>query len=494
MKKWYIIGLLICVGIGFSGCKKFLQVKPLNVLSGNDFWKTKGDVEKAMTGAYGILLDRFKSGVMYNTGDFRAGNWNWFDKSNLRAIGTNRLLNTGNGDNADIPQDWRPFYQSIAAANLIIDRAPGVPDADFSQAEKKKYVAEAKFLRGFIYYYMCRLYGDVPLQLDPYDITMHRREAMLTVLDVIAKDVESIVNDLPLNYEDPANRAVRATQGGALALLAHIHMWAAGFDKANEKAHYMACDKLIKDLMDLNQYRLLPYEKESFKSIFKGRSEEGIFELSMDNNYGDQKSHSLICQWTLHEPYLKSYVDGGLGSEITPMRKHMERMFPRGEDDKRLTLWFEDPYSENSLARFPMFLKFSAVTNHDERDFDANYIFFRYADVLLLRAEALSYLGTNNTEAIRLLNMVRGRAGARAYTGGGGQPLQNAVFFEREKEMMGEGHLWYDLVRTRRVFDANITENPLTEEQFNRGAWTYPISQSSVASNPLLTRNQYWIQ
>jgi hypothetical protein len=494
MKKWYIIGLLICTSIGFDGCKKFLQVKPVNVLSGNDYWKTKKDVESSIVGAYGILLQRFKDGIMYNTGDFRAGNWNWFNKSNLRAIGTNNLLNTGNGDNADIPMDWRPFYRAIATANLAIDRIPQVEDPEFTEADKKKYVAEAKFIRGFTYFYMCRLYGDVPLQTDAYDISMHARDNMLTVLDFVVKDMESCKDDLPLNYEDPSNWAVRATKGGALALMAHAHMWAAGFDPGHEKEHYQAADKWIKELMDLNQYVLLPYEKESFPAIFKGRSEEGIFELSMDNNYGDQKSHSLIIQWTLHEPYLKSYEDGGMGSEITPMRKHMERMYPRGEDDKRLTLWFEDPYSESAIARFPMFMKFNTVTNHDQRDFDANYIFFRYADVLLLRAEALSYLGTNDAEAIRLLNLVRARAGARIYTGAGGRPLQDAVFFEREKEMMGEGHLWYDLVRTHRVLNKDITENALTQDQFDRGGWTYPISNDAVSSNPLLTRNQYWIQ
>ncbi|RFS25078.1 RagB/SusD family nutrient uptake outer membrane protein [Chitinophaga silvatica] len=494
MKKWYIIGLLVCSAIGFNSCKKFLQVKPLNVLSGNDYWKTKKDVESAMIGAYGIVLERFKSGIMYNNGDFRAGNWNWFGKDNLRAVGTNRLLNTGNGDNADIPQDWTQFYRAISSTNLAIDRIPGIKDATFSEVDRKRYIAEAKFLRGFIYYYMCKMYGDVPLQTDAYDITMHSREKMLTVLDFVVKDVAASYKDLPLNYEDPSNRAVRGTQGGALALMAHCHMWAAGFDKGKENGHYEATDKLIKELQDLNQYVLLPYEKESYPLIFKGRSEEGIFELSMDNNYNAQQTHSLIIQWTLHEPYIRAGVDGGYGSEITPMRKHMERMYPRGESDKRLTLWFEDPYSESGRPQFPMFMKFNTVTNHDSRDFDANYIFFRYADVLLLRAEALSYLGTNDAEAVKLLNMVRTRAGARQYTGGGGQVLQDAVFFEREKEMMGEGHLWYDLVRTHRILDKNITENYLTQDQFDRGGWTWPISAGAVSSNPLLTRNQYWIQ
>lgn len=90
--------------------------------------------------------------------------------------------------------------------------------------------------------------------------------------------------------------------------------------------------------------------------------------------------------------------------------------------------------------------------------------------------------------------MIRDRAGAKVYNGGGGKALQDAIFYEREKEMMGEGHLWYDLVRTGRVMDKNVTEDPLTQDQMDKGAWTWPISQSAVTNNPLVTRNQYWIQ
>ncbi|MFY0254533.1 RagB/SusD family nutrient uptake outer membrane protein [Chitinophaga sp. 30R24] len=490
MRTWYKIGLLLCLLAAIGSCKKFLAVKPLDTLSGNDFWKTKTDAQKAVTGVYAILLGKFTRGILYNAGDFRAGNWNWYDKTNLKMLGTNRMLETSNGDGAEDPRNWTEFYQAIAAANLCIDRIPGIQDPAFSDRDKKALVAEAKFIRTFIYFYMVRLYGDVPLQLSPYDKDLRPREKMLTVLEVCRKDLAAAKDDLPVAYEDPTNRAVRGTKGAALALMAHMNMWSAGFDKANQQQYWTATAALIKELMDLHQYILLPYTKETFKSIFKGRSEEGIFELSLDANYGGQ-FHQLICQWTLHEPYIRSGGDGYF-SEITPIIKHLDRMYPRGESDKRFDLWFDDPYSTRN-GQSAMFLKFSAITNPVSRDYDANLIFFRYADVILLRAEALAYLG-QNAEAVNMLNMVRDRAGAKEYNGGGGVALQDAIFVEREKEMMGEGHLYYDLLRTGRIMDKNVTENPLTADQMEKRAWTWPISDDAVKNNPLVTKNQYWIQ
>lgn len=493
MKTWYRIGLLLCLLISMDSCKKFLEVKPLDTLSGNDFWKNKGDADKAIIGAYNKLLSKFTSSTLYNNADFRAGNWNWFGKNNLRALGFNMMTSgdLGSSDNTADGKSWATFYQAIAAANLCIDRIPKIEQSDFTTAEKNTLVAEAKFIRSFIYFFMVRMYGDVPLQFDAYDISIRPRIKMEEVLKICLEDLASCKDDLPVTYPDPANRAVRASQGAALTLMAHMNMWLAGFDKANTDKYWRNTADLTKAVMDLHAYELVPYTKESFPAIFKGRSEEGIFELSLDINYGVQ-FHSLISQWTLHKPIINSGLDNGASSEITPMIKHLNRMYPPGDPDNRFTLWFDDPYSQNN-GRSAMFLKFSSVSNPDTRDYDANFILFRYADLILLRAEVLANLKQDG-EAITLLNLIRKRAGARLYNGNIGKPLQDAIFLEREKELMGEGHIWYDLVRTGRVMDKEACENYLTTEQMAKRAWTWPIYDDAVKNNPLITQNDYWVK
>lgn len=474
-------------------CKKFLEVKPVDTLSGAEFWQSRDDAQKGINGAYRLLLEKFLESTLYNTGDFRPGWWNWFDKRNLAAMGRNDLLGAdlSSSDGSDRPKNWTQFYRAIAAANLCIDRIPGIADPSFSDGERKALVAEARFLRAFIYFYMIRLYGDVPLQLDPYDTEIKPRMPMLQVLDTCLQDLRSCEQDLPLSYDDPTFRAVRGTRGAALTLMAHMYMWKAGFDAGKKEECWQEAAALGQQVMELGVYQLLPYTKEDFPTIFKGRSMEGIFELSLDINYGVQ-FHSLIAQWVLHEPVIHSSGNlyGGFGSEITPRREWLDKIYPAGESDKRFDIWFDDPYSTQN-PQSAMYLKFSSVSNPTTRDYDANFILFRYADLVLLRAEALAYLGQDGP-AIALLNLIRDRAGARTYTGGGGQALQDAIFLERAKELWGEGHLWYDLVRTGRVMDRNQCENYLTPEQFQRRAWTWPIDMGAVRNNPMIIQNEFW--
>ncbi|WP_344978851.1 RagB/SusD family nutrient uptake outer membrane protein [Compostibacter hankyongensis] len=493
MKLIYKIGLGIVLLTGIVSCRKFLDVKPIDSLSGNDFWKTQEDALHAISGAYSLLLAKFTQAPMYNVGDFRPGNWNWFAKVNLMTIADNDLNNPDINlqDNASAILDWSVFYQSIAECNLAIDRIPGIDDPGFSEGDKRALVAEARFIRDFTYFYMVRLYSDVPLQLDPYDTSPKPRVDMLTVLDTCLADLETAKNDLPVSYTDPTNRAVRATQGAALTLMANIYMWKAGFDKANQKAYWQKAADLAKQVMDLGAYRLVPYTKETFPDIFKGRSEEGIFELSLDINYGEQ-FHGLIAQWVLHEPIIHSNgaVYGGYGSEITAKREFLDQLYPSGIPDDRFTLWFDDPYSTKN-PQSAMFLKFSAVSNPSTRDYDANFILFRYAGLILLRAEALADLGDNGP-AIELLNMIRQRANTPPYVGGGGPALQDAIFLEREKELMGEGDRWYTLIRTGRITDQKWCETHLTQQEMQEKAWTWPIATASIQDNPLVSQNPYW--
>lgn len=115
---------------------------------------------------------------------------------------------------------------------------------------------------------------------------------------------------------------------------------------------------------------------------------------------------------------------------------------------------------------------------------------FRYADVVLLRAEALANLGRDN-DALPVLNLIRQRAGAPDIASNG-DALKSDIYYERVRELMGEGHYFYDLVRTRKAIDGNFTFSPITADGFARGAWTWPIDVTATANNPFMTLNQYW--
>jgi len=116
---------------------------------------------------------------------------------------------------------------------------------------------------------------------------------------------------------------------------------------------------------------------------------------------------------------------------------------------------------------------------------------FRLADAILLYAEALADLGTNDGKACELLNRIRTRAGASTLSLSG-DDLKDAIYWERVRELMGEGHYFYDLVRTGKVCDNNYCYHPITRSEFREGAWTWPISKTAQENNTLITLNNYW--
>jgi hypothetical protein len=93
-----------------------------------------------------------------------------------------------------------------------------------------------------------------------------------------------------------------------------------------------------------------------------------------------------------------------------------------------------------------------------------------------------------------MLNIIRERAKTTLYQGGGGTVLKDAIFTERAKELMMEGHYYFDLVRTGRVTDQQWCFFPLTQSQFDNGGWTWPISTASLNNNPYMQLNNYWLR
>lgn len=498
MKRWFKIWCIagIVAGAGLSACKGFLDVKPNDRFTGADYWRNADDAQMGVNAAYSQMRDQYTKCIQYNFADFRPGNYDFWNKTNFRAISQNLLRSSlvSGTDGSNVPREsWETWYRSIASANLAVVRINGMTSDQIGDVQKEQLVAEARFIRSFIYYCLVQNYGNVPFQFSPYEIDMKPKMNQVQILDSCIIDLRKAAQALPVAYNDPTYRAVRATKGAALTLIAHMYMWQAGFDKARAEELNRNAANACKEVMDLGVYKLLPYTEETMHDIFKGRSEEGIWEISMDVNYGNVTGN-FLAQWVLHQPILGTATNlyGGLGSEITIKREYMDIMYPPGESDNRFTLWFDDPYNTVN-PQSQMFLKFSSVSDPVARRFDANMIIFRYAGLLLLRAEALANIGDDDG-ARTLLNEIRLRAQASDYLGAGGQPLKDAIFLERVKELWGEGHRWYDLVRTGRVTDISQCENVLTQDEFDRGAWTWPTPISAMRKNPKITQTAYWAQ
>lgn len=497
MKKYTYLLLLTIVAFTVVSCKKFLNIVPVDNLSGNNFWQTKADVEGFTNGLY----SRFRAKVGQGSGfsqvaDLRsaplvsvsAGNFvSLMSTNNLRSLAIDGQWTSNY--NFRTNTRWKEFFDVIAAANILFTKIDEVPGSALSENERKRYKAEAVFMRNLSYFMMVRLFGDVPYYTTGFSEEKLPRTPMVTVLRNCIKDMDAVKGDLPWTYADPSLVGVRAMRGSAIALLMHMNMWAAGFDavEANKTAYYDSVIALGKELETSTDYKLLPYENEQYKAIFKGRTKESLFEVFQNSNNGEKLSAFSNLGYLLSHYPLKGTVTNA-NSLAYYDREWLNKIYSDGTADGRKDAWFENRTANNGTFQFKKFANVYAEGLNILNDDDI--IIFRLSDAYLLAAEANANR-SSEAEAKRYLNIVRSRASASPISSTG-DVLKDDIYYERVRELMGEGHFFYDLVRTKRITDATFVKNPMSVTDFNAGAWTWQIDPVALLNNPNMTLNNYW--
>jgi hypothetical protein len=502
MKKVIIYTLVIAASFCLPSCKKFLNIQPLDKLTGNNYFQSKEDVVANIYDLSRIVFSKInETHYIGAVGEYRSGEVlhesqsdNASSREFVEYLGRNDLLNLiRRGQpwdyyNFDRITNWTGYYRAIQGANILIAKldegVPGVNDT-----EKGQFKAEAAFIRSLCYFTMVRLYGDVVYYTDAFHSTSLPRENFVSVLNKCIADLNSHKNEIPFTYSDPALKGVRASRGSIIALMMEMNMWNAGFDGANANKYYQATAALGQELVASNAYRLLPLSEWS--TVIKGRSEESLFEFYQSINYGDAVLNvAPIADMFLHYPYKRPEYTHRV-SFAYYRGEYMQKIFQDGSD-KRITTWFnEDIFSDNGKFMLLKYAKNSFIVGEEDANPDNTFMIFRYGGELLLAAEALANIN-EDTEAIKLVNLVRARAGASPYTPSNGD-LKEFIFYERSRELIGEGHHYFDLVRTKRILNSQYSYNVLTSDKFSRGAWTWPISGDAVNNNPYMKLNEYWV-
>lgn len=511
----YIHKLLLIIVVFFAtGCEKFLNVDPPSNLSGNNFWKTYQDVDNYTNGLFesfraATFRSNMKSGAGSDefpffpfTGDMRMAPVNVFsgenDRTYITALKNNNLFVFINRATWISYRDWNAyfnttrffnwdrFFKVVASANILIEKVPTTEI--LTESEKKRFIAEGTLMRNMAYFMMVRLWGDVPYYTNANNTTPLNRTDLREVLKKCVADLAAVEKDLPWTYDDPGRRAVRGMRGGALILLMHMKMWLACFDDLNAEEHYRDAIAFGVELTTQNAgaYELLPFER--YREIFRGRSKEGLFEIPQNINYGERFGWSFISdhvtQFLLTNGALKN-------TYMYWSADFLNEVFPLGRADKRTTSWLKN--RSNTSGQFSLTKYANSFITESVLNIDDSQILFRYVDAFLLLAEA--YVGVGETTAaITNLNIVKARAGADAYSGNSMDDLKKEIWDERCRELIGEAHYYYDLVRTKNILnrDLSYSGTVLTTEQFRAGAWTWPLSDAVRVNNPGVTYNNYW--
>lgn len=507
MKKIFI-GLSIISAITLGSCgKDFLNVTPKDSLTGNNYWKSEADVDKFIVGIYKTFriatMGSATSGVnrifFPATGDFRCAPISRTSQSSgsgrdylthLRNNNINALFNSEfSYFGFTALTQWNDFFKMVQAANIVYYEMDNMESGLIPQSTIDKYKAEAVFLRNLAYFFMVRQYGDIPYYTEAYHSKAIGRSNMLEVLHKLSEDLSLHYKNLPWTYDDPSIVGNRAMRGAAINLLMHINMWIAGFTNEDKNTYYNKVVALGEEIMNQNQnaYELLPLNRT--KEIFKGRTKEGLFEIVQNLNYGETFSiTSPYADYFLRYPNKNVAIQR---SYLYYDSKFMEELYPLTVQDDRKEVWY-DEYIYNTAGMMQC-LKFLNVFNEEGEDYnpDDNQIVFRYVDAILLRAEALAELG-RDAEAREIVNIVRTRANATLAVTEIGDELKDFIWWERVRELIGEGHFYYDLVRTRKILNTKYTSAAMSVDAFNRGGWTWPIDKAALTDNPYMTLNNYW--
>ncbi|MGN0003775.1 MAG: RagB/SusD family nutrient uptake outer membrane protein [Sphingobacterium composti] len=503
MNKIKGIMILICMMI-ISSCSDYLRVEPIDRLTGNNFYRSKEDIEANVASIYNLFFEKLnESWVIGAVGEARAGEIfvspganNESRRKVIEILGKNDLNGAISYDRDwyDFSKitDWTTYYRVIQSVNILINKLnEGVPN--LSNDDKNRYLAEASFLRNFTYFWMVRLYGDVVYYTEPYMREALARENQVTVLQKCIEDIKKYEDTLPWKHADAAQQGARAGKGSVVALLMHMNMWLACFDAPNKGEYYQEVVRLGDKISKSGYHKLLPLTDESWAEVTKGRSEESLFEFYKTINYGDDiSSLAPFADHFLRWPYKFPRFNNAL-SHCYYISDYMLKIYPESISDKRKQVWFEDMTSNDGNFLLRKYGTNVYASGNENENPDNSFIIFRYADALLLYAEALAELERNEL-AVNILNQVRARAEALPFTGTSNSELKDYIFLERGRELFGEGHLYFDLIRTKRILSMEWTRNPINLDQFNRGAWTWPIHQSARNNNPKMILNEYWLQ
>lgn len=496
----------------FVSCKKLLDQEPINSPYNSVFWQNQRDAEQGVAGGYALLRRALTSNTDWdqNMSHFSYGSLPAYEFSDYNIYDVRALVKGGDGMNTadflgaylDKYHDWSPYYKVITQTNIMLHNIPNIPDAQFTDQAtrtRNRFLGEAYFLRAFSYFYMVRIWGDVPLvvKYDPNPVGAENipRTNEKIILDTCIADLKKAISLLPWEYKSGSERAVRANRGAAFGLLAHAYMWRNFLNKGQVVSDVTNAIAAIDSVEQSGQYQLLA--AEMYPKIFHGKSMEGVFEINMQVADGEQQVEKGFYYNILKTPFI-SNKDGKVDA---PNIDLINLLYDEAGTDARRHYYFTnlDAFGQYDV----MICKFAGPNreninyrnpgNFTDAAVDANIILMRYADLLLLRAEARADQG-NVGAALQDINRVRARSHAEPILPEDVTDIKEEAFLERSRELYAEGQRWYDLVRTGMLMNGNVNAAPgFPQDRFNAGGWKWPVGRMLFLNNSVLTQNEYWL-
>lgn len=461
----------ICYGILissliFGSCgDRLLDSSPDDKYVESNFWNSEAAADAALTGVYNIL--RY-DGIYGNEAtplweDTATPNaYNYSDAKGFNSIASGKQMETTGGV---IANRWARSYMGIGRANAFL---ANVDRVDIDEEKKARMKGEAKFLRALYYFFLEAYYGDVPLILDPPALEQGDlpRTPRAEVVAQIIKDLDEAAPVLPPSYSG-ANVG-RVTQGAALALKARVLLFEASplFNTNNDIQKWDEAAKAAKAVIDLGQYDLYP----DYRALFlpeNENNEEVIFDIQYIYPDGGH-SFDLICrQYNTNAP-LRELIDAYYMKDGLPYDESdlydPDNIYANRDPRMDMTIvypgatYMGETVSESRFAVTGYGMKKYSIYDEEKPPSDkadlkggqseTNYMVIRYADVLLMYAEALNEFSGPSPQVYDALNAIRDRVDMpHIESGHTKETLREEIRHERRIELVGEGYFYNDIRR-----------------------------------------------
>jgi hypothetical protein len=483
----YISFLLLLLSL--VSCKKYLDKAPLGTINSSNFFQTSDDAINAINAAYQPLQRPKLYNMRMWTSDIYAGNSVVGAGGGTDGIETVQEANfTTDPSNSGVLDLYRGPYPGILYCNLVIQNVPGI---NMDTTLRNRIVGEAKFLRANYYFILARFFGDVPLILKPQipsDNLYPARTPKTQVYQQIIQDLKDAANLLPRRESYSGSDIGRASKGAAIGTLAKVYL---------TLGDYTDAVPLCQQVTALG-YTLNTNYADNFDPTHKNTS-ESLFEVQYNGSttYGffDDLNQASWTS-TFMGPRNTTFVGGAYGWN-QPTQEFINS-YESGDVRKDLTVLYQgcpdfagnvylSSYSTTgyNVRKFLVPTSVSPQYNTSAEDFPV----LRYADILLMEAEALNELG-QTSQASAPLNLVRARAGLpNINTGLSQSDFRTAVLHERRIELAFEGQRWFDLIRINNGqyglnFLQSIGKTNVTSKNL-----LMPIPQAELDANPNLKQN-----
>jgi starch-binding outer membrane protein, SusD/RagB family len=510
MKKIFILSILATFVI--TGCEKELEIANPNEATVEAFWKNESDAVAGVNAAYSTLhrgaisrwmpfyyIVRSDEGRSTSPATDIVNNMDKFLVTDYNFWGAYDI--------------WKDIYVGVFRANQVLDNVPAIA---MDETLKKRVLGEAKFLRGLFYYNLVSLWGNVPLMLktsSPAD-----KPETATAAEVWAQvenDLNEAVSSLPSAY-GPEDLG-RATKGAAQALLAKTLMQQGKYSQALVPLQWLVEGE------GSNLYDLMPDYRDNFLVTTENNMEsvfEWQFQLNPGENHDDDTDIGRPDNLNYGTSLAQFFGPSGIGwsdgeAQRWIINEFMIETTAGGGRDPRLAASFLFDYTDEGGPDATMIygktftarygtgntrVWFRKFQNDHWKDFEGynspnNWRYIRYADVLLMYAEALNATGSTS-QAYAHVDRVRERAGLEKLSVTMPGMTQSAFLqqlkHERLLELSGEGHRWNDLVRWGDLGPALASKDD-GFNNFDVGKdELLPIPQQEIDINPSLQQNPNW--